>query len=77
MAALAVVFTVMGLMLFVRRDIGAPYVLLERYLPHRRPPRTLPMQSWSLQSLDDTQRSWRGWTRALVGRRAGHVTRCC
>ena len=50
MAALTVVFTVMGLMLFVRRDIGAPYVLLESYLPHRRAPRTLPMQSWSLQS---------------------------
>ena len=36
---------------FVRRDIGAPYVLLERFLPQRRPPRMLPMQSWSLQSL--------------------------
>ena len=26
---------------------------------------------------DDTQRSWRGWTRAVVGRRARHATRCC
>ena len=51
MAALAVVLTVIGLVLFVRRDIGAPYVLLERYLPPRRPPRSLPMRSWSLQSL--------------------------
>ena len=51
MAALAVVLTVMGLALFLSRDIGAPYVLLERYLPHRLPRRTLPMQSWSLQSL--------------------------
>jgi polyether ionophore transport system permease protein len=50
MAALAVVLTVIGLVLFVRRDIGAPYVLLERYVPPRRP-RSLPMQSWSLQSL--------------------------
>jgi polyether ionophore transport system permease protein len=51
MAALAVVLTGIGLVLFVRRDIGAPYVLPERFLPQRRPPRMLPMQSWSLQSL--------------------------
>jgi ABC-2 type transport system permease protein len=51
MASLAVVLTVIGLVLFVRRDIGAPYLLLERYLPPRRPPRPLPMRSWSLQSL--------------------------
>jgi polyether ionophore transport system permease protein len=49
MAALAVGLTVTGLVLFVRRDIGAPYVRLERYFPP--PPRSLPMRSWSLQSL--------------------------
>ena len=51
MAAVAVVLTVIGLVLFVRRDIGAPCVLPERFLPERRPPRMLPMRSWSLQSL--------------------------
>jgi ABC-2 type transport system permease protein len=51
MAALAVILTVIGLVLYVRRDIGAPYVLLERYLPPRRPPRSLPIRSWSLRSL--------------------------
>jgi ABC-2 type transport system permease protein len=50
MAALTAVFTVMGLMLFVRRDIGAPYVSLAAYRPQRLAPRTVPMQSWSLQS---------------------------
>jgi ABC-2 type transport system permease protein len=49
MAALAVVLTLVGLVLFVRRDIGAPYVRLERYLPP--PPRSLPLRSWSLRSL--------------------------
>ena len=51
MAGLAVVLAAMGLMVFVRRDIGAPSVLPERFLPERRPLRTLPMRSWSLQSL--------------------------
>jgi ABC-2 type transport system permease protein len=51
MAGLAVVLTVIGLALFVRRDLGAPSVLPERFLPERRSPRMLPMQSWSLQSL--------------------------
>jgi ABC-2 type transport system permease protein len=50
MAAFTLALTVIGLVLFVRRDIGAPYVLLERYVPQTRPQRTLPMQAWSLQS---------------------------
>jgi polyether ionophore transport system permease protein len=50
LAALTGVLTVIGLVLFLRRDIGAPYVMLEGYLAQRRVPRTLPMQSWSLQS---------------------------
>jgi len=51
MAGLAVVLTIVGLALFVHRDIGAPCVLIERYLPPRLRVRSLPMQSWSLQSL--------------------------
>jgi ABC-2 type transport system permease protein len=50
LAAFTSLLAVMGLVLFLRRDIGAPYVLLESYLAQRRAPPTLPMQSWSLQS---------------------------
>jgi ABC-2 type transport system permease protein len=51
MAGLAVGLAVIGLVVFVRRDIGAPYVLPERFLSERRRPRMLAMRSWALQSL--------------------------
>jgi ABC-2 type transport system permease protein len=50
MAVVTVVFTAIGLVLFARRDIGAPFVRLAADLPQRRSPHTLPMQSWSLRS---------------------------
>jgi hypothetical protein len=65
MAGLAVVLAAIGLVVFVRRDIGAPCVLPERFLPERRPPRMLPMRSWSIQSL--MTRSLRGAAGPAIG----------
>jgi ABC-2 type transport system permease protein len=58
MATLAAVLTLLGLALFVGRDIGAPSLSIERHLPPGRPVRTVPMGAWSLQSL--VARSLRG-----------------
>jgi ABC-2 type transport system permease protein len=51
MAVLAVLFTVIALVIFVNRDIGAPYLSIEPYIPRRPTPRRLPMRSWSLRSI--------------------------
>jgi ABC-2 type transport system permease protein len=51
MAVLAALFTLIALVIFVNRDIGAPYLSIDPYLPRRPTPRHLPMRSWSLRSI--------------------------
>jgi len=51
MAAVAALFAVIALVLFVNRDIGAPCLSIEAYLPRRPTPRRLPLASWSLRSI--------------------------
>jgi ABC-2 type transport system permease protein len=51
MAVLSLALTVVGLALFVRRDVGAPYILVGSYFRDRPRSRALPIDSWSLRSL--------------------------
>jgi ABC-2 type transport system permease protein len=51
MAAVAVLCAGIALVLFVNRDIGAPCLEMDAYLPRRPAPRRLPMTSWSLRSI--------------------------
>ena len=51
MTLLAVALTLVGLALVVRRDVGAPYILVESYFRERPRSRALPIESWSLRSL--------------------------
>ena len=51
MVTLALGLTLVGLALFVRRDIGAPFVDAGSYFREGRRSRELPLEAWSLQSL--------------------------
>ena len=51
MAVLASVLTVPGVVLFTRRDIGAPIALPMLHFPERRRPHEIPFRAWSLQSV--------------------------
>jgi putative exporter of polyketide antibiotics len=51
MAVLASVLTVPGVVLFTRRDIGAPIALPMLHFPERRRPDEIPFRAWSLQSV--------------------------
>ena len=51
MAALALVLSAVGIALFARRDVGAPLVSPMLQLRVGRPPRGLPLRSWSLRSV--------------------------
>ena len=50
MAALAVLFVVIALVLFANRDIGAPCLEIDAYVP-RRPATRVPIAAWSLRSI--------------------------
>jgi ABC-2 type transport system permease protein len=50
LAALAAGLTAAGVVLFLRRDVGAPLIAPARDVPPRPPTLSLPLRAWSLQS---------------------------